>query len=194
MQKLNRQLVAYRDRLCSDVGLNSDEASKVATLVAADIRFLSPEVKAEIKAASPVPISARLDELVAFQAWMDLASSIPKQPAITRTQVVVQNYVCFVYLKEACFEVVAKRAAPNSVAARCSNYLSRGAVRDFCNAFSHANWQYNSTFKGLECWVLEDARNRSGPMRRFNVSQADLNFWQALSRGVAYAGYEQLRG
>ena len=125
MQKLNRQLAAYRDRLCSDVGLNSDEASKVATLVGADIRFLSPEVKSEIKAASPVPISARLDELVAFQAWMDLASSIPKQPAITRTQVVVQKYVCFVYLKDACFEVVAKRAAPNSVAARCSNYLSR---------------------------------------------------------------------
>jgi hypothetical protein len=135
MQKLNRQLAAYRDRLCSDVGLNSDEASKVATLVAAAIRFLSPEVKAEIKAASPIPISARLDELVAFQAWMDLASLIPKQPAITRTQVVVQNYVCFVYLKDACFE--------------------------------------------------------SG---RFEVWQTDLNFWQALSRGVTYAAYEQLRG
>jgi hypothetical protein len=193
MQNLNRQLIVFRDRLIDDVGLSSEEASKVCTLVAADTRFLPPETKAQIKAASPVAISARLDELIAFQAWMDLANSIQSHPAITRAQVVVQNYVCFVYLKDACFEIVAKHAAPHSVAARCADYLTRGAVRDFRNAFSHANWQYNSTFTALECWVLEDARKRSGPMKRFNVSQADLNFWQALSRGVAYSIYEQLR-
>jgi hypothetical protein len=193
MQHLNRQLAVFQDRLCADVGISSEEASKVATLVAADIRFLPPEAKAEIKAATPIPISARYDELVAFQRWMDLASSIQRDPVITRTQVVAQNYICFVYLKDACFEIVAKRAPADSVAARCTGYLSRGAVRDFRNAFSHANWKYNSSFTGLECWVLEDARTRSGTMKRFEVSQADLTFWQALSRGVAYSIYEQLR-
>ena len=34
------------------------------------------------------------------------------------------------------------------------------------------NWRYNATFTGLECWVLENARNRSGAMRHFEVSQA----------------------
>lgn len=176
------------------MGLSADEAGKVATLVSADIRFLPVEAKAEIKAASPVPLSARFEELVAFQSWSDFASSVGINPSIARASVVVQNYICFVYLKDACFEVVSKRAAPCSVAARTSAFLSRGAVRDFRNAFSHANWRYNASFTGLECWVLEDARNRSGPMRTFEVSQADLNFWQALSRGVAYATYEQLRG
>jgi hypothetical protein len=155
---------------------------------------LPTEAKTEIRAASPVPLSARLEELVAFQAWSDFATSVKRNPAITRASVVVQNYICFVYLKDACFEVVAKRAAAGSVAARSAEYLSRSAVRDFRNAFSHANWRYNASFTGLECWVLEDARNRSGAMRHFEVSQSDLNFWQTLSRGVAYATYEQLRG
>lgn len=194
MQHLDRQLAAFRDRLTHEVGLTIEEAAKVATMVAADIRFLPVEAKSEIKAASPVPLSARFEELIAFQSWSDFSTSVRSNPAITRASVVVQNYICFVYLKDACFEVVARRAAPGSVAARASAFLSRGAVRDFRNAFSHANWRYNKSFTGLECWVLEDSRNRSGSMRHFEVSQADLNFWQALSRGIAYATYEQLRG
>lgn len=194
MKHLDHQLAVFRDRLCSDVGLTEDEAGKVATMVAADIRFLPVEAKTEIKSASPVPLSVRFEELVAFQSWSDFATSIKSNPAITRASVVVQNYICFVYLKDACFEVVARQAAAGSVAARTSAYLSRGSVRDFRNAFSHANWRYNKSFSGLECWVLEDSRNRSSPMRHFEVSQGDLNFWQTLSRGIAYAIYEQLRG
>lgn len=193
MQHLDRQLAFFRDRLCNEVDLKPEEVDKVATLVAADIRFLPPAAKAEIKAASPISLSARLEELIAFQSWSDFATSIRNNPAITRASVIVQNYICFVYLKDACFEVVAKRAAAGSVASRTAEYLLRGKVRDFRNAFSHANWSYNSTFTGLNCWVLEDARHRSGSMRHFEVSQDDLNFWQTLPRGIAYATYEQLR-
>jgi hypothetical protein len=139
MMHLDQQLAPFQDRLCREVGLTSQEASKVTTLVAADIRFLPPEAKAEIKMASPVPLSARLDELIAFQLWSDFATSVKNNPGISRASVVVQNYICFVYLKDACFEVIAKRAVPASVAARASAYLSRGALRDFRNAFSHAN-------------------------------------------------------
>jgi superfamily II helicase len=194
LQKLNRQLAVHRKRLLSDVGLTADEVSKVATLVASEIHFLSPAAKAEIKAASPVQISSRIDELLVFQAWMDLAHSLPKHPTIVRTQVLVQNYICFIYLKDACFEVISKQASPKSVAARCAKHLSRGVVRDFRNAFSHANWQYNSTYTGLDCWVLQNAHNRLGPLKHFYVSQDDLTFWQTLSRAVAYATYLQLAG
>jgi len=193
MLHLDRQLGVFSKRLRNDVQLTEDEAKRVATLIAADIRFLPVDVKAEIGAASPVSISSRFEELVAFQTWSDFATSVKGNPAITRASVVVQNYICFVYLKDACFEVIAKRAAIGSVASRAATYLSRGAVRDFRNAFSHANWCYNSAFTGLRCWVLEDARSKSGTMREFEITQDDLNFWQTLSRVVAYATYEQLR-
>ena len=192
MQYLDRQLAGFKAQLQSEVILSAEEAIKVATFVSTDIRFLPEPAKKEIAATSPVPLSARLDELVAFQQWADLASSIQRNPAVTRAQVIVQIYVCLVYLKDACFEEIARRAAHDSVAARCAAYLSSGTVRDFRNAFSHANWCYKSDFSGLECWVLENARRKEGRMRHFQVSQQDLDFWQALARCVAYATYTQL--
>jgi hypothetical protein len=193
MQHLDRQLQVFRSELEQLVGLTGDESTKVATLCAADVRFLPVQVKDEIRSASLVPIQARLDELAAFQAWNDIALASAPHPAVTRAQVVVQNYICFVYLKDACFGVLASHAAASSVASRCAAFLSTGSVRDFRNAFSHANWCYKPDFSGLECWVLADPRNKSGAIRHFEVSQHELNFWQALSRGVAYAVYEQLR-
>lgn len=91
LDKLNRQLAVYRKRLVSEVGLTTAEALKVATLVAREVNSLSSEAKAEIKAASPVSISARIEELSVFQAWLNLAPSIPKHPTIVRAQAIVQN-------------------------------------------------------------------------------------------------------
>lgn len=102
----------------------------------------------------------------------------------------MQIYVCLVYLSDACFQIVKHAGDFNedSVLVRCSKYLSTGKRRKFRNAFVHANWQYTSDFSGLECWAEEDGRPE-----RFVVSQQDLDFWSTLSRGVAYAVYEQLK-
>ena len=43
--------------------------------------------KAEIRAASPVPLQDRLAELQAFQGWMDQAHSVRNNPFVTRAQV-----------------------------------------------------------------------------------------------------------
>ncbi|MHB8619647.1 MAG: hypothetical protein ACYDAG_08770 [Chloroflexota bacterium] len=116
---------------------------------------------------------------------MDIARSLKKSPVVTRAQVIVQNYICFVYLKDACFEVLAVRASPGSVTQRCAEYLSKGALRDFRNAFSHGNWRYKPDFSGIQCWVLEDARLKGSQLRSLEVSQEQLSFWQTLARGVA---------
>jgi hypothetical protein len=94
---LDRQLKTFSDRLTEAVRLEASETGKVATLVAAEVRFLEPASRAEVHAAGPVPLRDRLGELQAFQAWMDLASSVRGTAAVTRAQVIVQNYVCFVY-------------------------------------------------------------------------------------------------
>ena len=67
-ERLDMQLKAFSDRLTKGVGLQEKETGKVATLVAAEARFLEPASRAADKAASPVPLRDRLDELRAFQA------------------------------------------------------------------------------------------------------------------------------
>src|SRR6266496_1648724 len=110
-EHLDRQLKAFSNRLVESVGLGEQETGKVATLVAAEVRFLEPASRVEVHAAGPVPLRDRVDELRAFQ--------------------------------------------------------------------------------GLVYW----ARKGSDPdeaLCRFEVSQGDLDFWQALSRGVAYAAYTSI--
>jgi hypothetical protein len=190
-EHLDRQLKAFSDRLTEEVRLQASETDKVATLIAAEVRFLEPGLRGEVHAAGPVPLRNRLDELQAFQAWMDMASSVRDSAAVTRAQVITQNYVCFVYLSEACFQALRKTSKPGSVTRRCCEYLTDNPVRAFRNAIAHSNWTYASDFSGLVYWARKGS-DPVEPLSRFEVAQHELNFWQALSRGVAYAAYTSI--
>jgi hypothetical protein len=190
-EHLDRQLKAFSDRLTEEVRLQASETGKVATLIAAEVRFLEPGARAEVHAAGPVPLRDRLDELQTFQAWVDRASSVRGNTAVTRAQVITQDYVCFVYLGEACFRALRKTSKPGSVTRRCCEYLTDSPIRAFRNAIAHSNWTYAPDFSGLVYW----ARKGSDPaeaLSRFEVGQHELGFWQALSRDVAYAAYTSI--
>ena len=192
MLHLDQQIAKFQAALISDVGLTSDESTKVATYIATDIRFLPKEIKDSVSAASWVPLHLRLEALGSFQRWSDFAIAERGKPDIVRAAVVVQTYICFVYLKDACFEALGEQLPSTSVTSRCAVFLSRGKVRDFRNAFSHGNWCHRPNVPTLDCWVACDARNPNGVHRHFEVSNEELDFWQTLSRGVAYVTYDQL--
>lgn len=181
----------YDDQLVANVGLKREETSKLATLIASEVRFLDPAIRRLVVDASPVRLGDRLDELRAFQAWNDLVLKRPSNPAVVRAQVVVQNYVCFVYLGEACFRVLRSQSGPGSVTRRCCKYLTDNPVRAFRNAIAHSNWTYRDDFSGLVYWAKKGSEPDEAPTR-FEVSQSELNFWQSLSRCVAYAAYTTL--
>jgi hypothetical protein len=180
----------FSSKLASEVGLGTEEASKLATSIAAEVRFLDQPAKKELTEASPVPLDARLGELSAFQSWMDFAAGT-REPAIVRAQVIVQNYVCFVYLGEALFLGLRKASKPGSVTRRCCEYLTNNPVRSFRNAVAHSNWTYAPDFSGLVFWARKGS-DGTEPLSRFEVDQDQLSFWQALSRTVAYAAYTSL--
>lgn len=188
---LDTQMQFFAARLTSEVKLTTAIAAKLATTIAAEVRFLPPEGKAEIRNASPVPLSDRLAELQAFQGWMDQARAIRDNPFVNRAQVLSQNYICFVYLPESCFRVLSKTCPSGSATKKCAQFLSNNPVRTFRNAIAHANWTYRSDFGALIYWSRK-GNNPDDPLERFEVEQSDLAFWQALSRCVAYAAYSNL--
>jgi hypothetical protein len=188
---LDTQMQSFSARLTSEVKLNQEMASKLATTIASDVRFLSMEQKAEINAASPVPLADRLNELKAFQGWMDQACTIRNNPHVTRAQVLSQSYICFVYLPESCFRILAKVCPSGSAAKKCAQFLSNNPVRAFRNAVAHANWTYRADFNAIVYWARKGS-DPNEPLEKFEVEQADLSFWQALSRCVAYVAYSNL--
>jgi len=188
---LDNQMQAFTARLTNEVKLSPEMAAKLATTISSDVRFLSSEQKQQIRTASPVPLEDRLAELQAFQGWMDQASQIRNNPFVTRAQVLSQNYICFVYLPEACFRILAKVCSSGSAARKCGQYLSNNPIRAFRNAIAHANWTYRADFGALVYWARK-GDNPADPLERFEVEQSDLAFWQSLSRCVAYAAYSNL--
>jgi hypothetical protein len=182
-------MAAWSPRLTAEVGLSQGESTALATCVAAEVRFLPSDAKAQIIGASPVPIRARLDELRAFQGWMESVGG-GAHPAMVRAQVITQIYVCFVYLPEACFSVLAKSLPGGSTGRKCARFLTSDMVRRFRNAAAHANWTYTPDFTGITYWARKG--DYQSPLAQFEVRQDELTFWQALSRGVAYAALSNL--
>lgn len=193
MQTLDAQIAHFAPELRATLGLTGEATLKVATTVGAELRFLTVEAKNEILAATPIDSSARLEEIVVFQAFMDQVHAMRKpHPATIRAQVVYQNYVCFVYLGESLFRVLAKSPPTCPLSRKCARFLTDNPVRAFRNALAHGNWKYREDFTGLVFWARKGS-DKNEPLSEFQVDQRTLSFWQVLTRGIAYSAYQHLR-
>jgi hypothetical protein len=188
---VDAQISRYSALLKSQVGLSQAKTEKLASSIAGDVKALSADQRFAIRGSSPVTISDRLDELLAFQGWMDLAHHLPPDPHVTRAQVLCQNYICFLYLPESCFRYLAKLCPAGSAARLCGKFLSDNPIRAFRNAIAHANWTYKADFSGIIYWARKDG-SKDTALVEYEVAQADLEFWQSLSRAVAYATFSSL--
>lgn len=189
MEHLDKQMQQWSTRLRDDLRIGPPESNQLATTITREVAALADEAKERAREASQIPPKIRLEELVAFQGWMDLVHATTEpHPVVVRAQVVYQNYICFVYLGESCFNVLKKELPSASTAKKCCRFLTDNPVRAFRNAVAHANWRYLPGFSGLEYWARKGAEP-TGTMVRFEVSQQDLSFWQALARCTAYASF-----
>lgn len=192
MKNIDRQMEVWSEKLMTELKISKEDTSKLATIIASEVRWLPVEAKSEIKEATPVGIKHRYDELIAFQSWMDIGNNAASHPAVIRAQVITQNYICFVYLSESCFNVLRKHLPSGSSSKKCCNYLINNPIRAFRNAIAHSNWCYKDDFSGIRYWARKGSE-RDEPLVEFEVSQKDLGFWQALARCTAYAAYENLK-
>jgi hypothetical protein len=191
MDHLDKQMQAWSTRLRDDLRIRPPESNHLATTIAKEVGSLSHDAKQRVREASQIPLKTRIEELIGFQGFMDQVADVGSVPVVVRAQVVYQNYICFVYLGESCFNVLKKELPSGSTARKCCRFLTDNPVRAFRNAVAHANWRYLSDFSGLEFWARKGAEP-SEAMVRFEVSQRDLGFWQALARCTGYAAFLSL--
>lgn len=190
---LDNQMKAYQYELTSLVKVGPSMADRLATSIASEVRFLAPQKKQAIREATPVKLSARLDELGAFQQYIDDVhnSGLDKLPQFVRSQVIVQNYICFVYLSDSCFTELRKGSEPGSTLRKCTKYLTDNPIRAFRNAIAHSNWTYAKDYSSLIYWARKGAE-ADEPLVKHTVNNETLAFWQALSRCTAYAAFSNL--
>ena len=192
MKNLDTQMAIWSDKLETDLKIKAEHTKKLASIIASEVRWLPVEVKQEILDATPVSFKCRYEELLAFQAWMDIVNNMEQHPAVVRAQVITQNYICFVYLNESCFRILRKHLPSGSTTRKRCNFLINNPVRAFRNAIAHSNWCYKDDFSGIRFWARKGS-GKDEPLSEFEVNQVDLSFWQQIARCTAYVAYENLK-
>ena len=186
--KLDKQMAVYSEKLIKDLKVTSGVANNLATTIATEMRSLKADDLNLFYDASPVNKKYRYEELVAFDGWMRYSSSIKGNPYVVRAQVAYLNYICFVYLPESCFNVLKKIAPEGSATRKCSRFMINNPVRAFRNAIAHSNWNYRDDHKAIIYWARK-GDNDSEQLHRHEVEQDELDYWQHISRCVAYVAF-----
>ena len=191
MVRLDKQLASYKEALLNELRIPENKVNHVATEIQQELSDNKDNYRIELLKASPIPIQERLDELSAFQNMMDTFNRMKPRPEIVRTQVITQNYISFVYLKDTLFEVLRKNSQPGTTIKKCTKFLVNNPIRAFRNSFAHGNWRYKSDFSGFEYYAHKDSK-LDEPMAKYTVNQDELEFWQSLARVVGYVCYMEL--
>jgi hypothetical protein len=193
--KLDGIMRQFSPRLREDLGLTPEASYSLASTIASEVLALPREVLREIRDGDVVGLHRRIEELTAFEWFMDFAGQVHEtsgnNASLTRAQVVCQLYIVFVYLGDACFVRLRKSAAAGSVLKKCCRYLTDDKVRGLRNAVSHSNWRYADDFKGITFSYFEDEQMTQ--RSEYTVRQLELEFWDKLARVTAYAAFQTIR-
>lgn len=192
MEVLNRQLSVYKNYLINKVEISVEHVERIGTIIEEEVSMLKQNQIEKIKKHSPVELKNRYEELLAFQRMMDyIRLNDIKEPGLIRSQVITQNYISFVYLKDSFFRALKNETPEDTVIYKCCDFLTSGRVRKLRNSIAHGNWNYLSCFTGIEFWDYLSGKEKNG-YEKFEIKQEELGFLQTLSRGVAYASIEAL--
>lgn len=187
MISLDNQIEQFASYLTSEVGIDKNQIKTVATEITNEIATLSTEQLQKIQLDSLIPLESRRAELEGFQRMMDfIRTNKINDAGVIRAQVITQNYICFVYLKDSYFRTFQNLMPSITITHRCCKFLTSARIRKFRNSIAHGNWNYKTDFGGLEYWDYQENKKDKG-YEYFEVLQDELNFWQTLSRGVAYS-------
>lgn len=156
----------------------------LASTIYDEVSDLDESVASRLRNSMPIPLEHYVEEMTAFQSWMDISRSNAGNPAIVRAQVMTELYVAFVWLRDSVMKPIAAVLDDQTAFATVEKFLRSGRRRAFRNAIAHGRWYYLPDYSGLEYW----AASRSGQQHeRFEITRADLEAWQLLSRGAAIA-------
>lgn len=183
LEHLDRQL--HMVRSAAEVpDLRDAVWERLATTIHDEVAHLDEATANQLRMSVLVPPERYVEELTAFQAWMDLARANNSKPVIVRAQVMTELYVAFVWLRDSLMKPIANALPREAAFAVVERFLRSGRRRTLRNAVAHGRWCYLHDFSGLEYWAEP---SRGEPHQRFEVSQSELEAWQLLSRGSTIA-------
>lgn len=180
---LDKQLQAA-STLSEAPNLSAETWSKLATTIHDEIAALDELTIRQLRADVLIPPERYLEELDAFQRWMEIAHANRSNPVIVRAQVMTELYVAFVWLRDSLMTPLGAALPDGSAFSAVERFLRAGTRRRLRNAIAHGHWCYLPDYSGLEFW---SELHRGQPHERFVIHDVELGNLQLLSRGTAIA-------
>lgn len=156
----------------------------LATTIHNEIASLDEVTANTLRVSIPIPPERYVEEMLAFQSWMDFGRANGNNPVVVRAQVMTELYVAFVWLRDSLVKPCIDHLAEDATLTEIERFFSNGRPRKLRNAIAHGHWYYLPNYDGLEFWAEP---SRGAPHERIEISQPDLDAWQTLSRGTTIA-------
>jgi hypothetical protein len=182
LTNLDARLSRFSTKLRDDLKITPPESNAVASAIRSELTKLDVKLLPTLSGESPLSLSDRLHQLRLLLNWLEETQGANNSYG----QLISLNYICFVYLGDACFKVFRKEMPKGSVSHKCAEYLTDNPVRGFRNALAHGNWRLTADRCSIDFW----ARKGSDPneaLTRFRFTEDDLHFAHYLAVATAYA-------
>jgi hypothetical protein len=166
----------WRGPLIRDVRISQEASDHLATTIYGDIIASDP---ADIFSLSEaISHAERFNELALFLNCIAERHLWKANALMNRAMLNLSNYMCFVYLGDACFVRLRKALPSTSAAGRCCRYLTDNPIRAFRNAIAHGNWRVSEGV--IHFWACK-GESSSEPLSEFSVAENDREFWFFLA-------------
>jgi hypothetical protein len=166
----------WRGLLIGSVGISSEASDHLATTIYRDIIASDP---ADIFSLSDaISHAERFNELALFLNCIAERHLWKANALMNRAMLNLSNYMCFVYLGDACFVRLRKALPSVSTAGRCCRYLTDNPIRAFRNAIAHGNWRVS---EGVIHYWARKGESSNAPLSEFSVTENDREFWFFLA-------------
>lgn len=173
---LDHQVLVFESRLALSLPLSAQ--GRIASAVYDEVAALGEETHNRLRVELAILPETYLEEMTAFQGWMDLANANRTNPFIVRAQMVTQLYFGFVWLRDSLMAPLSLAIA-DGVTTTIIKFFGKPTDRwTLRNAVAHGRWKYAADFSGLECW---DGRP---PTTYLFVAEKDLEAWLILSKAT----------
>jgi hypothetical protein len=189
LKSLDVRLRAFSTPLKNDLGIAPPESDMLATTINKEMCGIDLTKLPTLVGETPLSLGDRFQMLMSFFSWWNVCPE-PKG-ASNIGHIAAMNYMCFVFLGEACFKALRKELPSGSVGQKCCVYLTDNPIRAFRNALAHGNWRPRLDHSGIDFWARKGS-DPSEKMTRFRVDIETMNFWIFLSATTAYASLSAL--
>lgn len=189
---LDEQLSKYSGKLSSDLKIDENDCSHVASKFYSCILRFTPEQKRGVLNNDYVPADFRIEVIKQSIVFNSYCSPVLfREPnGLSYAHTITLCYTSTSFIQDSFLRLIYDSLNDDDdFLKKCIEYLRKDKIRAFRNGFSHGNWLINGNL--IEFWDNVKGQKKGGK-KKMEITQSELILLYSFSRSIAYASLSAL--